>query len=70
MTEITLGLDIIGTVLGISALNVGVIIIYVQHLHKETEKDFKEVRECINSKFNAGKEEHERLDKRIDKIAS
>lgn len=68
MTELTLGLDIIGTVLGISALNVGVIIIYVQHLHKETCNEMKELKKDLNDKFNAGSEAHIEIHERIDKI--
>ena len=62
--------EIVGTVIAISGMNVGVIMAYIRLLHKETEKDLKDVRNCINEKFNKGKDEHARLDKRIDEIAS
>ncbi len=62
-------LEIVGAVIGISAMNVGVIMGYIHLLHKQTEKDVKKLHSCLNSKFNAGKAEHDRLDRRIDEIA-
>lgn len=70
MSELSLGFEILGSVVAISALNVGVIMVYINHLHKQTEKDFDGIRSCINDKFNAGKKEHERLDARIDNEVS
>ena len=69
MAEITF-IEMIGGVIGISALNVGVIMAYIRQLHNETEKDLERVRLCIDSKFNQGKKEHQILHERIDNEVS
>lgn len=57
MTEFSLTSEIIGALIGISGLNVGVIMIYIRHLHEETKKDIKELKEDAKK----GHAEHRKL---------
>lgn len=66
--EITL-IEAIGVIMGVSGLNVGVIMAYINMLHKQTKEDYKRSSDCITQKYEHGKKEHERLDRRIDEIS-
>ena len=57
MTEFTLGAEIIGAIVGISGLNVGVIMVYIKHLHSETQKDIK----VLKKDAKQGHAEHKKL---------
>ena len=61
--------EIVGTVIAISGMNVGVIMAYINMLHKQTKEDYKRSSDCITQKYEHGKKEHERLDRRIDEIS-
>lgn len=53
--------EVVASMIAISGITTGVTMMYINLLHKHTN-------EKIDMKFNAGKQEHERLDRRIDKI--
>ena len=60
--------EIMGIIMGVSGLNVGVIMAYIKLGHNQMSKELKQVAECITKKYESGKKEHKRLDQRIDEI--
>lgn len=66
MPELTFT-EIAGLTVGISALNITLIMAYINFLHKDTNHKLADLKECVMEKYNRGLEAHRRLWQAIGK---